>query len=106
MFGKEYGSCQVSLDKTKVQASVSCSVAEPRVTRPNEGILSVFVDLSPMAAPKFLVGRLTEEEVEINRTKSSASLQTRLRPRPSPRSSPALSMSSRPWFWLERQGSL
>ena len=68
VFGKEFGSCQVSLGKTKVQASVSCSVAEPRVTRPNEGILSVFVDLSPMAAPKFEVGRLTEEGVEINRT--------------------------------------
>ena len=52
----------------QVQASVSCSVVEPRVTRPNEGILSVYVDLSPMAAPKFEIGRLTEEGVEINRT--------------------------------------
>ena len=56
MFGKEFSSCQVSLDKTKVQASVSCSVAEPRVTRTNEAILSVFVYLSPMTAPKFEVG--------------------------------------------------
>ena len=68
VFGKDYGSCQVSLGKTKVQANVSTSVTEPRVTRPNEGILMVYVDLSPIAAPKFEVGRLTDEGVELNRT--------------------------------------
>ena len=68
IFGKDYGSCQVTLGQTRVQASVSSSVTEPRVSRPNEGILSIYVDLSPMAAPKFEVGRLTEEGVEINRT--------------------------------------
>jgi len=68
VYGKDYGSCQISLGKTKVQAQVSCQVTEPRVTRPNEGILSVYVDLSPMAAPKFELGRLTEEGVELNRT--------------------------------------
>ena len=63
----EFGSCQVSLGKTKVKASVSCSVVKPRVTRPNEGIL--FVDLSSMAASKFEVARLTEEGVEINQVR-------------------------------------
>jgi len=67
-FGRDYGSCQVVLGQTRVQASVSCSVTEPRVSRPNEGILSIYVDLSPIAAPRFEVGRLTEEGVEINRT--------------------------------------
>ena len=52
IFGNDYGSCQVTLGKTKVQAQVSSSVTEPRVTRPNEGILSIYVDLSPIAAPK------------------------------------------------------
>ena len=68
VFGRDYGSCQVRLGETKVQASVSTSVTEPRVTRPNEGVLMVYVDLSPMAAPKFEVGRLSEEGVELNRT--------------------------------------
>ena len=67
-FGKDYGCCQVLLGQTRVQASVSCSVTEPRVSRPNEGILNIYVDLSPIAAPRFEVGRLTEEAVEINRT--------------------------------------
>jgi len=68
IFGKDFGSCQVTLGQTRVQASVSSSVTEPRVSRPNEGILSIYVDLSPIAAPRFEVGRLTEEGVEINRT--------------------------------------
>ena len=67
-FGKDYGCCQVLLGQTRVQASVSCSVTEPRVSRPNEGILNIYVDLSPIAAPRFEVGRMTEEAVEINRT--------------------------------------
>ena len=38
------------------------------MARPNEGILNIYVELSPIAAPKFEVGRLTDEGVEINRT--------------------------------------
>ena len=49
-------------------AQVSAMVTEPRVARPNEGILMVNVELSPIAAPKFESGRMTEEGVEINRT--------------------------------------
>eukprot|EP00092_Neocalanus_flemingeri_P000126 GFUD01000130.1.p1 GENE.GFUD01000130.1~~GFUD01000130.1.p1 ORF type:complete len:409 (+),score=144.72 GFUD01000130.1:43-1269(+) len=67
-FGKDWGSCQVCLGRTRVLAQVSAQVTEPRVARPNEGILMVNVELSPIAAPKFDVGRMTEEGVEINRT--------------------------------------
>eukprot|EP00090_Calanus_glacialis_P007008 TRINITY_DN15475_c0_g1_i4.p1 TRINITY_DN15475_c0_g1~~TRINITY_DN15475_c0_g1_i4.p1 ORF type:complete len:397 (-),score=171.57 TRINITY_DN15475_c0_g1_i4:50-1240(-) len=67
-FGKDWGSCQVNLGRTIVLAQVSAQVTEPRVARPNEGILMVNVELSPIAAPKFDVGRMTEEGVEINRT--------------------------------------
>ena len=66
-FGKDWGSCQVNLGRTIVLAQVSAQVTEPRVARPNEGILMVNVELSPIAAPKFDVGRMTEEGVEINR---------------------------------------
>ena len=66
-YGKDWGSCQVQLGKTIVMAQVSAQVTEPRVSRPNEGILFINVELSPIAAPKFEVGRMTEEGVEINR---------------------------------------
>jgi len=67
-FGHDWGCCQVTLGRTIVLAQVSAHVTEPRVARPNEGILLVNVELSPIAAPKFEVGRLTDEGVEINRT--------------------------------------
>jgi len=68
VLGRDWGSCQVLLGRTRVLAQVSATVTEPRLARPNEGILIVNVELSPIAAPKFEVGRLTEEGVEINRT--------------------------------------
>lgn len=67
-FGTDWGSCQVTIGKTRVLAQVSSQVTEPRIARPNEGILIVNVELSPMAAPKFEGGRPSEEGVEINRT--------------------------------------
>ena len=67
VLGRDWGSCQVLLGRTRVLAQVSATVTEPRLARPNEGILIVNVELSPIAAPKFEVGRLTEEGVEINR---------------------------------------
>ena len=39
--------------------------------RPNEGVLLVNVELSPIAAPKFEAGRMSDEGVEINRFKLS-----------------------------------
>jgi len=67
-FGSRFGSCQVCLGPTRVLAQVSATVTEPRLTRPNEGILFVNVELSPMAAPRFEAGRQSDEGVEINRT--------------------------------------
>jgi len=67
-YGKDWGSCLVKLGRTMVMAQVSAMVTEPRVARPNEGILMVNVELSPIAAPKFETGRMTDEGVEINRT--------------------------------------
>jgi len=67
-YGSMFGSCQVCLGPTRVVAQVSASVTEPRLTRPNEGVLFVNVELSPMAAPRFEAGRQSEEGVELNRT--------------------------------------
>ncbi|KAK7097276.1 exosome complex component RRP45-like [Littorina saxatilis] len=66
-FGSNFGSCEVSFGKTRVLATVSSEVAAPKQRRPNEGILFVNVELSPMGHPSFEQGRQTEESVELNR---------------------------------------
>lgn len=66
-FGLDWGSCQVTLGRSRVLAQVSAQVGEPNITRPNEGVLRVNVELTPLAAPKFESGRITEDCVEINR---------------------------------------
>nr|CAD7606992.1 unnamed protein product [Timema genevievae] len=66
-FGTDWGCCQVSLGDTKVLAQVSCDVMAPKATRPNEGLLHINVELSPMGAPHFESGRLSELGVQLNR---------------------------------------
>ena len=41
----------------RVMTQVSCEVTPPKQARPSEGILFLNVELSPMAAPHFEVGR-------------------------------------------------
>ena len=63
-FGHDYGSCLVSLGETKVSAQVSCSVLEPRPTRPNEGLVFIHVDFLPMSSPRFVnKSKISDEEV-------------------------------------------
>lgn len=66
-FGSEYGSCIVSLGETKVLAQVSCEVTQPKQIRPNEGILYINAEISPMAAPQFEANRQTDLSVYLNR---------------------------------------
>jgi len=44
-------------------AQVSCEITVAKETRPNDGILLLNVELSPMAAPHFEAGRRTDEAV-------------------------------------------
>jgi len=44
-FGKNYGSVIVLLGETKVFASVSCEVSNPKTTRPNEGTIYINVEM-------------------------------------------------------------
>lgn len=67
VFGKEYGSVLVAIGNTRVLATVTAEIAEPKLTRASEGMLRISVDLSPMASPFFEVNRLTDESVEIAR---------------------------------------
>ncbi|XP_063823188.1 exosome complex component RRP45 [Ostrinia nubilalis] len=66
-FGSDYGSCIVCLGETKVLAQVSCEVTQPKQIRPNEGILYINVEISPMAAPQFEANRQTDLTVYLNR---------------------------------------
>ena len=69
-FGTEYGSCVVSLGQTRVSAQVSCSIMEPRPTRPNEGSLFIHVEFPPMCSQRFMnkaYGTVDEEITEVTR---------------------------------------
>lgn len=48
-------------------AQVSCEVTQPKQIRPNEGILYINVEISPMAAPQFEANRQTDLTVYLNR---------------------------------------
>ncbi|CAH0721508.1 unnamed protein product, partial [Brenthis ino] len=66
-FGSEYGSCIVTLGETKILSQVSCEVVQPKQIRPNEGILYINVEITPMAAPQFEANRQTDLTVYLNR---------------------------------------
>ncbi|KAM9857499.1 exosome complex component RRP45 isoform 2-T2 [Aulostomus maculatus] len=66
-FGTDYGCCFVDLGKTRVMAQVSCELVAPKDSRPNEGIVFLNVELSPMASPAFEQGRQSELLVKLNR---------------------------------------
>lgn len=59
-FGSDYGSCMVCLGETKVFSQVSCEVVQPKQIRPNEGLLYINVDLSPMTAPHLEFNRQSD----------------------------------------------
>lgn len=48
-------------------AQVSCEVQKPKTTRPNEGMLFLNTELSPMGSPHFEVGLQSELAVQLNR---------------------------------------
>jgi hypothetical protein len=50
-----------------VLAQVSCEVQQPKPTRPNEGLLFLNIELSPMGSPHFEVGWQSELAVQLNR---------------------------------------
>ena len=85
-YGTEWGCCQVLLGNTRlvfklisdrhvlvtllcfrVAAQISCSVQVPKASRPNEGMLFINVEMSPMAAEHFEAGRLGKFGIEVNR---------------------------------------
>lgn len=66
-FGIEWGSCLVTFGDTRVLAQVSCDIQPPKASKPNEGLLYVHVEMSPMAASHFESGRQSNISVQVNR---------------------------------------
>lgn len=66
-FLKTRGACIVSLGDTKVSAQVSSEIVKPKENRPNEGLLKINLELSPMAAQHFEVTKQSDYAVELNR---------------------------------------
>ena len=52
-YGLDYGCCTVDLGSTKVMAQVACVLDRPKESRPNEGRLTVHVEMSAIAFPTF-----------------------------------------------------
>ncbi|XP_063979822.1 exosome complex component RRP45 [Diachasmimorpha longicaudata] len=66
-FGGTWGRCLAALGQTQVLANVSCDVQPPKVSRPNEGMVHINVELTPLAAPYFEAGRQSETAVLLTR---------------------------------------
>jgi exosome complex component RRP42 len=61
------GSALVTLGGTKVLTGVKMEIGEPFPDKPNEGVLIVNAELSPIAAPTFELGPPDEEAIELAR---------------------------------------
>ncbi|XP_022910314.2 exosome complex component RRP45 [Onthophagus taurus] len=66
-FGKDWGSCHVTLGETKILAQVSCEIQQPKASRPSEGLLNINLELNPLAAPHFEPNRQSDLSVQLNR---------------------------------------
>lgn len=66
-FGTEFGSVYCCLGETRVLASISCQVTQPKSVRPQEGLLFINVEVGPMASPHFESGRPSDAGVQLNR---------------------------------------
>lgn len=48
-------------------AQVSCDIQQPKTSRPNEGMIRINVELTPLAAQHFESGRPSEAAILISR---------------------------------------
>ena len=67
LIGKAVGSAQVSLGKTKVLVGIKVESGAPFPDTPNEGVLTVNVELVPLASPSFEPGAPNEDAIELAR---------------------------------------
>uniref|UniRef100_A0A0E0CLT2 Protein ECERIFERUM 7 n=1 Tax=Oryza meridionalis TaxID=40149 RepID=A0A0E0CLT2_9ORYZ len=67
LFGREDGSAEVQLGDTRVMGYATAQLVQPYKDRPNEGMLAIFTEFSPMADPAFEPGRPGESAIELGR---------------------------------------
>ncbi len=67
IISKAEGSASVKFGKTHVIAGVKLDVGQPFPDTPNEGILIVNAEFSPIASPEFEPGPPTEDAIELAR---------------------------------------
>lgn len=65
--GQAEGSARVKIGNTEVIAGVKLSVGEPFPDTPNEGVLIVNAEFSPLASPDFELGPPREKAIELAR---------------------------------------
>lgn len=66
-FGPDYGCCLVSLGNSKVMTQITANIAEPRLTRPSEGVINIRVDLSMLGSIIYDTSRNSDECVQLSR---------------------------------------
>jgi exosome complex component RRP42 len=64
---KASGSAQVTLGKTKILAGIKLEAGTPFPDTPNEGVLTVNAELTPLAYPTFELGPPGENAIELAR---------------------------------------
>jgi len=64
---KAAGSALVSLGKTKVMAGIKIEMGSPFLDTPEDGVLTVNVELVPLASPTFEPGPPNEDAIELAR---------------------------------------
>ena len=64
---KAEGSAYVRIGKTQVIAGVKMGIGTPFADTPNEGVLMVNSEFSPLASPKFETGPPGEDAIELSR---------------------------------------
>lgn len=66
-FGPDFGCCLATMGNTKVLTQISSTIAEPRLTRPSEGVLNIRVDLSLLGSTNYDTSRNSEDCVQLTR---------------------------------------
>lgn len=66
-FGPDYGCCLTSLGNSKVMTQITANIAEPRLTRPSEGVINIRVDLAMLGSVIYDTSRNSDDCVQLSR---------------------------------------
>lgn len=66
-FGPDFGCCLATLGNSKVMTQISAIIAEPRLTRPSEGVINIRADLTMLGSTNYDTSRNSDECVQLSR---------------------------------------